>query len=76
VSFAHSHSQGFMIGEWGGCYDIPSYHQQIVSFARANYLPLVYFAEVNVIVSGKANPLTLNANGLLVQAGFKSIMGT
>ena len=75
VSFVHSHGQAFMIGEWGGCYDIPSYHQLLVSFAKANYLPLVYFAAGNVVVSAKANPLALNANGLLVQSSFKSIMG-
>lgn len=75
VSFAHSHGQGFMIGEWGGCYDIPSYHQQLVSYAKANYLPLAYFAAGNVVNSAKANPLTLNANGQLVLTGFKSIMG-
>lgn len=75
VSFAHSHGQGFMIGEWGGCYDIPSYHQLLISYAKANYLPLTYFAAGNVITSQKVTPLTLNANGLLVLAGFKSIMG-
>lgn len=75
VAFAHSHGQGFMIGEWGGCYDIPGYHQQLISFAKANYLPLTYFAAGDVVTNEKSNPLTLNANGLLVQAGFTSIMG-
>ncbi len=75
VAFLHSHGQGYMIGEWGGCYDIPGYHQQLISFAKANYIPLTYFAAGNVVTNEKTSTPTLNDNGRLVQAGYASIMG-
>ncbi|HEV2581838.1 MAG TPA: cellulase family glycosylhydrolase [Ktedonobacteraceae bacterium] len=75
VAYAHSHGEGFMIGEWGGCYDVPGYDSQLVSFAKANYLPLTYFAAGDVVVSEKATPLALNGNGLLVKADYTSING-
>ena len=78
VAFAHSHGHAVIINEWGGCYDEPQYHQQIVSFARAQFIPLVYFQSGNVVNStGKGGNIsyTLNGNGRLVQAAYTSIIG-
>jgi len=78
VAFAHSHGQAVIINEWGGCYDEPQYHQQIVSFAKAQFIPLVYFQGGNVINStgqGDNISFALNGNGRLVQAAYKSIVG-
>src|SRR5205085_11961631 len=43
VAFAQSHDQASIINEWGGCYDLPGYNQQIVSFAKAYDIALAYF---------------------------------
>lgn len=75
VNFAHSHGQAFMVGEWGGCYDIPAYNNQLVAFAKANNIPLLYFQAGNVITNGKQNPPQMNANGQLVQQSYKMIIG-
>lgn len=78
VAFAHSHGHAVIINEWGGCYDEPQYHQQIVSFAKAQFIPLVYFQSSNVINStgnGENISFTLNGNGRLVQAAYTSIVG-
>jgi len=78
VAFAHSHGHAVIINEWGGCYDEPQYHQQIVSFAKAQFIPLVYFQSSNVINStgnGQNISFTLNGNGRLVQAAYTSIVG-
>jgi hypothetical protein len=79
VAFAHSHGHAVIINEWGGCYDEPQYHQQIVSFAKAQFIPLVYFFSGNVVNStgkGANTSFALNANGRLVQAAYTSIVGT
>lgn len=78
VAFAHSHGHAVIINEWGGCYDEPQYHQQLVSFAKAQFIPLVYFFSSNVVTStGKGNNISfaLNDNGRLVQAAYTSIVG-
>ena len=78
VAFAHSHGHAVIINEWGGCYDEPGYHQQIVSFAKAQFIPLVYFQAGNVISSsgkGGHTSFALNGNGRLVQAAYTSIVG-
>jgi len=78
VAFAHSHGHAVIINEWGGCYDEPQYHQQIVSFAKAQFIPLVYFQSGNVTNStgnGGNISFALNGNGRLVQAAYTSIVG-
>lgn len=78
VAFAHSHGRAVIINEWGGCYDAPEYHQQIVSFAKAQSIPLVYFNASNVVNStGNAanTSFELNSNGRLVQEAYTNITG-
>jgi hypothetical protein len=75
VAFLHSHGIALMIGEWGGCYDIPAYHQQLTSFAKTNYLPLLYFAAGDVITNATASNPQVNDNGRLVQASYVNILG-
>lgn len=74
VSYAQSHGQAVVINEWGGCYDIPAYHQQITSYAKARNIALAYFDAANV-ASTHGGGYQVNANGLLVRASYASILG-
>ena len=42
ADFAHNHGQGFMLDEWGGCYDVPTYHLQVAVFAQCMHVGLAY----------------------------------
>ena len=72
VTVAHSYGQGVIINEWGGCYDDPTYHQHIISFAAQNDIGLAYFQSGNLrtLVNGNEE---LNNNGLLVQKGYANV---
>lgn len=74
VNFAQSHGQAVMVGEWGGCYLLPDYNQQITTFAKARGIPLVYFFAGFVADSTKDANFQINDNGRLVQADYASIM--
>ena len=72
------------IGEWGHCYDIPSYNQQIVSLAKTYDAGLAYFSETDLLNGTKGstsqsnsstNQKQLNANGLLLQQDYNSLFG-
>lgn len=66
--------RAIFIGEWGHCYDVPSYNQQIVSLAQTYDAGLAYFAETDLLSGSKAAK-KLNANGLLVQQDYNSLFG-
>ena len=74
VTVAHSYGQGVMINEWGGCYDEPTYHQRIISFAAQNDIGLAYFQSGN-LRNDNGNQ-TINGNGLLVQVGYASVFNS
>src|SRR5436305_4473411 len=75
VQFAHSHGQAFILNEWGGCYDVPQYHQLITSYAKQQGVGLVYFQASNVVADPKASPLQVNSNGTQVKAAYADILG-
>lgn len=75
VAFAQSRGQAFIINEWGGCYNSPDYNQQILSFAKAHGVALVYFHAGEVIDKIGAN-LQMNGNGQLVQEDYAGILGS
>lgn len=74
VQFAHNHGHAFIINEWGGCYDVPGYHQVITSYARTQGIGLVYFEAGNVLVNRNTKTLTVNDNGKLVQQAYADIL--
>jgi hypothetical protein len=76
VQFAHNHGHAFIINEWGGCYDIPEYHQVITSYAKAQGIGLVYFEAGNVLANRNTNALVVNDNGRLVQQAYADILQT
>ena len=62
------------IGEWGHCYDIPSYNQQIVSLAKTYNAGLTYFSAADLFTGSKTTK-QLNANGTLLQQDYNSLFG-
>lgn len=66
--------KALFIGEWGGCYDIPSYNQQILSLAKTNNAGLAYFDESALFTKSNGTK-QLNANGVLVQQDYNSLFG-
>jgi hypothetical protein len=62
------------IGEWGHCYDIPSYNQQIVSLAKTYNAGLAYFSETDLFTGSKSTK-QLNANGVLLQQDYNGLFG-
>jgi len=62
------------IGEWGHCYDIPSYNQQIVSLAETYNAGLAYFDETD-LMNKSGGTKVLNANGLLLQQDYNTLFG-
>jgi hypothetical protein len=74
VQFAHSHGHGFIINEWGGCYDVPEYHRMLTSYARQQGIGLVYYHAGDVVVNANAKTVQINANGRLVQQAYADIL--
>jgi cellulase (glycosyl hydrolase family 5) len=74
VQFAHNHGHAFIINEWGGCYDVPTYHRLITSYAKAQGIGLVYFEAGNVLTDRNAKALAINDNGKLVQQAYADIL--
>jgi hypothetical protein len=77
VAFAQQHGHAYIINEWGGCYDMPGYHQQIISFAKADHIALAYFTAGNLVTTtsgGGAASWQLNDNGRLVQSGYAGLL--
>jgi hypothetical protein len=66
--------RAIFIGEWGGCYNVPSYNQQILSLAKTYNVGLAYFQEGNLFTKLKSGK-QLNGNGLLVQQDYNSLFG-
>ncbi|HVB24165.1 MAG TPA: cellulase family glycosylhydrolase [Ktedonobacteraceae bacterium] len=66
--------RAIFIGEWGHCYDAPSYNQQIVSLAKTYNAGLAYFDETDLFTKSNAAK-QLNANGQLVQQDYNSLFG-
>ncbi|MHB8596651.1 MAG: glycoside hydrolase family 5 protein [Ktedonobacteraceae bacterium] len=67
--------RALFIGEWGGCYNIPSYNQQILSLAKTYNVGLTYFQEGNLFTKSKGTK-QLNGNGLLVQQDYNILFGS
>ncbi|MEO8974012.1 MAG: cellulase family glycosylhydrolase [Ktedonobacteraceae bacterium] len=69
--------RAIFIGEWGHCYNVPAYNQQILSIAKTYNAGLAYFAEGYLLATSKNNsaPKQLNANGMLVQQDYNSLFG-
>lgn len=74
ATFIHQHGQAIIFNEWGGCYDLPAYHQHMIAFAQAYNISLVYF-QVGNCMDYKNGSYEVNTNGKLVQAGYASILG-
>lgn len=66
--------KAILIGEWGHCYDIPSYNQQIFSIAKTYNAALAYFFDEE-LMSGPKGGKYLNANGVFVQQDYNSLFG-
>ena len=66
--------RAIFIGEWGHCYNVPSYNQQIVSLAKTYNAGLAYFDETDLFTKSNAAK-QLNANGQLVQQDYNSLFG-
>lgn len=85
VTWVQSQHQGFLIDEWGGCYDEPTYHATLTGFAQAQRVGLVYFTADNLVAQTRqdtntapdpTNPLglALNANGQQVAATYQQML--
>src|SRR5579872_6000128 len=71
--------RAIFIGEWGHCYNEPSYNQQILSIAKTYNAGLAYFDESDLLTKAKGGSSTqqkqLNANGKLVQQDYNTLFG-
>lgn len=76
AAFAHTHGQGFLLDEWGGCYDIPAYHIQVVVFAQSLHVGLVYYRAEDIVDKKASGTLNPNANGLLVATTYAAILNS
>ncbi len=67
--------RGIFIGEWGHCYDEPSYNQQILSLAQNYNAGLAYFDAGDLFAksNGGNSQRQLNANGILVQQDYTTL---
>jgi hypothetical protein len=74
VTFAHAHGQAVIVNEWGGCYASSAYNQQLVSFAKAQDVGLVYFQSTDVVNKTHGTQV-VNNNGQMVQGDYASILG-
>jgi len=72
VSFARSHGQAFIVGEWGGMQGQPT-PNTIIPFIKANTLASTYFFATYLINGGEQHPKSLNSVGQAVAAGYASI---
>ncbi len=65
--------RALFIGEWGHCYDDPAYNQQILSVAETFNVGLAYFYDSELFAHAQ-DEKQLNANGLLVQQDYASLL--
>jgi hypothetical protein len=74
VQFARSHGQAVIIGEWGGCYDLPRYDRLLVSYAQASGIGLIYYREKDVLTNSDIKHPHINSNGLQVRAAYAALL--
>jgi len=74
ADFAHTHGQGFLINEWGGCYDVPTYHVQLTVFAQCMHVGLAYYRVEDIVDTKPSGAIKPNANGLLVATTYATIL--
>ena len=74
INYAHSHSQAFVIGEWGGAPGQPA-PSTFLPILRANNTNDTYFAGGDLYDGSKKNPTTLNAIGQAVDAQYQITLG-
>ena len=74
ADFVHNHGQGFMLNEWGGCYDVPTYHVQVAVFAQCMHVGLAYYRTEDIVDVEPSGTIKLNANGLLVANTYATIL--
>jgi len=75
VSYAQDHTHAAAISEWGGCNDAEPYHTNIVQFAQAHSLALVYFDSSSLITQSSGG-YQLTATGAKVMQAYSAMTST
>ncbi|MGB8344772.1 MAG: cellulase family glycosylhydrolase [Ktedonobacteraceae bacterium] len=68
MSTLESAGRAVFIGEWGHCYDVPTYNTQILSVAEEYYTGMAYFAQPDLFTSK-----LLNQNGQFEQSDYSTL---